>query len=183
MAAPIASLFTATSLGDLQLKNRIVHPAMTRARCPTRVPNRENVRYYAQRASAGMIIGEATAVSFSSNGFVDSPGMYSEEHVHGWSAVTKAVHDEGGTIVCQLWHTGRMSHSSFRGGAAPVAPSAIPMPAEVNGVPSLGVQVGRVIERRTPFCAVANPAPTLPWPHPLSPSGSATIAGLRLPVV
>ena len=148
-------LFTETTLGELHLKNRIVHPAMTRARCAGRVPNEENVKYYAQRASAGMIVSEASAVSFSANGFVDSPGMYTEEQVAGWSAVTSAVHEKGGTIVCQLWHTGRMSHSSFRDGATPVAPSAIPMPAEVNGVPSLGIQVCPALTNAQPFHAPA----------------------------
>ena len=134
------ALLTPGKLGDLTLKNRVIYPAMTRGRCAGRVPVEENVKYYTARASAGMIVTEPSAVSELANGFHDAPGMYSEEQARGWSQVTRALHDEGCTVVCQLWHTGRMSHSTFRNGATPVAPSAIGV-TDVNGVPACGVQV------------------------------------------
>jgi len=133
------TLFEPTSLGELQLSNRIIYPAMTRARCAGRVLNSENVEYYAARASAGMVVTEPSAVSALANGFLDAPGLYTEEQARGWASVTRALHDKGCTVVCQLWHTGRMSHSSFRDGATPVAPSAIGV-VGVNGVPACGVQ-------------------------------------------
>jgi N-ethylmaleimide reductase len=87
--------------------------------------------YYRQRASAGLIIAEATQISAQAQGYMDTPGCYTEAQVSGWGKVTDAVHAEGGTIVVQLWHTGRMSHTSFHGGQPPVGPSAIRANAQV----------------------------------------------------
>jgi N-ethylmaleimide reductase len=119
-------LFTPIKLGDIELKNRIVMAPMTRARVPERTPNDSSVTYYTQRAGAGLIVTEATTVSEQGNGSLATPGIYSDEQVAGWSRVTDAVHERGGRIAVQLWHTGRVSHSTFQpGGGAPVSASNV----------------------------------------------------------
>jgi len=119
-------LFSSVTLGDLELKNRILMAPMTRARTPTRVPNDSTVTYYAQRAGAGMIVTEATTVSLQGNGSLATPGIYNDEQIAGWRRVTDAVHAQEGKIACQLWHTGRVSHTSFTpDGGAPVSASAV----------------------------------------------------------
>jgi N-ethylmaleimide reductase len=121
-------LFSPFRLGDLDLKNRIVMAPLTRNRATHRIdaPNELNAEYYRQRASAGLIISEATQISQQGQGYIWTPGIYSEAQVEGWKKVTSAVHDAGGRIFIQLWHVGRISHVSLQpGGAAPVAPSAI----------------------------------------------------------
>ena len=111
---------------DLELRNRVVLAPMTRARSgPDRIPNALMAEYYAQRASAGLVITEATTISASANGWDQSPGLYTDAMVAGWKPVVDAVHARGGKIFVQLWHTGRASHSSFLNGNLPVAPSAI----------------------------------------------------------
>jgi N-ethylmaleimide reductase len=123
----ISSLLEPARLGPYLLKNRIVMSPMTRNRSPGEVPNRLNAEYYAQRAGAGLIVTESTAISPQGLGWIDSPGIYSREQIIGWRAVTDAVHARGGRIFVQLWHTGRCSHVSVQpGGQAPVAPSAVP---------------------------------------------------------
>lgn len=112
-------------LGALQLPNRMVMAPLTRNRAASTVPGPLNAAYYAQRASAGLIISEATQVTPMGQGYPETPGIHSEEQVEGWRGVVDAVHRAGGRIVLQLWHVGRISHSSFHGGALPVAPSAI----------------------------------------------------------
>jgi len=122
----MASLFDPVRAGDLALANRIVMAPLTRNRSPNAVPPEIAVTYYAQRASAGLLITEATAVSHQGQGYADVPGLYGAEQLAGWKRVTDAVHAEGGKIVVQLWHVGRVSHNELQpGGAAPVAPSAI----------------------------------------------------------
>ena len=112
--------------GDLQLTNRIAMAALTRNRSPGAVPTDLVATYYAQRASAGLIISEATAISHQGQGYADVPGLYAPEQIAAWKKVTAAVHAAGGRIVVQLWHVGRVSHTSLQPGhAAPVAPSAI----------------------------------------------------------
>lgn len=119
-------LFTPIRLGDLDLPNRIFMAPLTRARSGiTRVPNDLMVEYYRQRASAGLILTEATVVTPQGVGYADTPGIWSAEQVEGWKRVTRAVHDAGGHIFLQLWHVGRVSHPLFLDGALPVAPSAI----------------------------------------------------------
>jgi 2,4-dienoyl-CoA reductase-like NADH-dependent reductase (Old Yellow Enzyme family) len=119
-------LLSPLRIGDLDLPNRILMAPLTRSRSgPTRVPNALNVEYYRQRASAGLILTEATAVTPEGVGYADTPGIWSAEQVAGWKAVTQAVHGAGGRIFLQLWHVGRVSHPLFLGGALPVAPSAI----------------------------------------------------------
>jgi 2,4-dienoyl-CoA reductase-like NADH-dependent reductase (Old Yellow Enzyme family) len=114
------------TLHDLSLRNRVAMAPMTRARAgEERIPNTLMAEYYAQRASAGLVITEATVVSEQGIGWLHSPGIYTDEMVAGWKLVTDAIHGEGGTVFLQLWHCGRASHSSFHNGAPPVAPSAI----------------------------------------------------------
>ena len=120
------TLFDPLTLGELQLPNRIVLAPLTRARAgPERVPNALMAEYYVQRASAGLIISEATAVTPMGVGYADTPGVWSPAQVAGWRLVTDAVHKAGGRMLLQLWHVGRISHPMFLGGALPVAPSAI----------------------------------------------------------
>jgi 2,4-dienoyl-CoA reductase-like NADH-dependent reductase (Old Yellow Enzyme family) len=114
-------------LGELRLPNRVVMAPLTRARAGGggRVPNALMAEYYAQRASAGLIISEATAVTPMGVGYADTPGIWSPEQVAGWRSITAAVHAAGGRMVLQLWHVGRISDPCFLEGALPVAPSAI----------------------------------------------------------
>jgi 2,4-dienoyl-CoA reductase-like NADH-dependent reductase (Old Yellow Enzyme family) len=120
-------LFTPLKVGDLTLANRVIMAPLTRSRAigGGRVPNDLMVEYYAQRASAGLILTEATAVTPQGVGYADTPGIWSEEQVAGWKKVTDAVHKAGGLISLQLWHVGRISHPMFLNGDLPVAPSAI----------------------------------------------------------
>ena len=121
------ALFEPTQAGALKLANRIVMAPLTRNRAgPGLVPGPFAAEYYAQRASAGLIVAEATQVSAQAQGYAGTPGCYTDDQVRGWKQVTDAVHAKGGTIVVQLWHTGRISHTSFqKDGQAPVGPSAI----------------------------------------------------------
>ncbi len=109
-----SALFTPVRLGDLVLANPIAMAPMTRARAPERVPNPLMVRYYAQRAGAGLSISEATQVSQQGTGSIATPGIHSSEQIAGWRKVTDAVHAAGGKIICQIWHVGRVSHASFQ---------------------------------------------------------------------
>ncbi len=136
-----ATLFDPVTCGDLHLANRIVMAPLTRNRAPDAIPTPLMAQYYTQRASAGLLITEATAISHQGQGYADVPGLYGSEQIDGWKNVTKSVHAAGGKIVCQLWHVGRISHTSLQpGGAKPVAPSAITAQAKTvliqNGVPS-----------------------------------------------
>ncbi|TDV70013.1 alkene reductase [Pseudomonas sp. LP_7_YM] len=122
----MTTLFDPIRVGELDLANRIIMAPLTRCRADEgRVPNAMMAEYYVQRASAGLIITEATSVTAMGVGYPDTPGIWSNDQVRGWSNVTRAVHAAGGKIVLQLWHVGRISHSSYLNGEAPVAPSAI----------------------------------------------------------
>ncbi len=119
-------LFTPLDLGPYTLPNRIFMAPMTRNRAPGNIPTPLMATYYAQRASAGLIISEATQISPQGVGYPNTPGIHSEEQVQGWQGVTDAVHGQGGHIFLQLWHVGRISHPDLQpDGALPVAPSAI----------------------------------------------------------
>lgn len=120
------TLFDPLQAGDLYLRNRCVMAPLTRARAgDSRVPNDLMAEYYAQRAGAGMIITEATAISFEGYGWKGAPAAYTAEMERGWAKVTNDVHAKGGLIVLQLWHEGRLSHPKLLNGALPLAPSAI----------------------------------------------------------
>ncbi|MEM1030491.1 MAG: alkene reductase [Myxococcota bacterium] len=120
-------LFEPLDLGALTLPHRILMSPMTRSRAatPGDVPHALNATYYAQRASAGLIVSEATQVDPQGKGYAYTPGMYDDAQVAGWRLVTDAVHAAGGRMVAQLWHVGRMSHTDFHDGAAPVSSSAL----------------------------------------------------------
>ena len=121
-------LFEPFKLGPITLPNRLVMAPLTRNRAvpPGMVPSPLAVDYYGQRASAGLLITEASQVSQQGQGYQDTPGIYSKEQVAGWRKVTDRVHEKGGRIFIQLWHVGRVSHDSLQpGGGKPVAPSAI----------------------------------------------------------
>ncbi len=126
-------LFTPTSVAKLALPHRIVMAPMTRSRAtqPGDIPSVMNARYYAQRASAALIVMEATQISQQGKGYSFTPGIYSSEQIAGWRLVTEAVHAAGGRIFLQLWHVGRMSHPDFHDSALPVAPSAVPFDGKI----------------------------------------------------
>lgn len=120
------TLFDPLKLGDLTLPNRIIMSPLTRCRADAgHVPNDLMAEYYAQRASAGLIISEATCVCPMGVGYPDTPGLWSQEQVEGWKKVTRAVHKAGGRIFAQLWHVGRISAPLYLDGKQPEAPSAI----------------------------------------------------------
>ncbi|HEY0294756.1 MAG TPA: alkene reductase [Bordetella sp.] len=120
------TLFDPLVVGDLKLANRIVMAPLTRNRSPKAVPQAITASYYSQRATAGLLITEATAISHQGQGYADVPGLYGADQLEGWKRVTSEVHKAGGRIVVQLWHVGRISHTSLQpNGGAPVAPSAI----------------------------------------------------------
>ena len=130
----MSTLFSPLQAGALSLRNRIVMAPLTRCRAvgAGRVPNSLMRDYYRQRASAGLILTEATSVTPMGVGYPDTPGIWSDEQVEGWKAITQAVHAEGGTIVLQLWHVGRISSPDYLDGAKPVAPSAIAAKGHVS---------------------------------------------------
>ncbi len=120
------TLFDPVQAGSLKLANRIVMAPLTRNRAPGAIPTALMLTYYRQRASAGLIITEATAISHQGQGYADVPGIWSPEQIAAWKQITDAVHTDGGKIVVQLWHVGRISHTDLQpGNQAPVAPSAI----------------------------------------------------------
>lgn len=123
----MTSLFDPLKVGALELPNRIVMAPLTRSRAAGegRVPNALMTEYYGQRASAGLILSEATSVTPMGVGYADTPGIWSDEQVEGWKQVTAAVHQAGGRIFLQLWHVGRISDPLFLNGDQPVAPSAL----------------------------------------------------------
>ncbi|MEZ8720018.1 alkene reductase [Vibrio pomeroyi] len=121
------ALFQPIQLGNIELKNRIVMPPMTRSRAtqPGNSANEMMAAYYAQRASAGLIVAEGTQISPLGQGYAWTPGIYSEEQIAGWKKVTDAVHEKGGVIFAQLWHVGRVTHPDNIGGEQPISSSAI----------------------------------------------------------
>jgi N-ethylmaleimide reductase len=127
-AIAVTSLFSSMKLGPYTLPNRVVMAPLTRNRArPGDVPWELNAEYYAQRASAGFIVSEATQISKQGQGYPSTPGIYTPEQVAGWRLVTRAVHAQGGHIFQQLWHVGAISHSSFQpDGRPPVSPSGVP---------------------------------------------------------
>jgi N-ethylmaleimide reductase len=121
----MTTLFDPVRIGDIELANRIVMAPLTRNRARDRTPDEMTVEYYRQRATAGLIITEATQISPMGQGYLDTPGIYSAAQCAAWRRVTDAVHSEGGRIVLQLWHVGRISHSSLLpDGAQPVSSSS-----------------------------------------------------------
>jgi 2,4-dienoyl-CoA reductase-like NADH-dependent reductase (Old Yellow Enzyme family) len=142
------SLFDPLQLGELTLPNRIVMAPLTRSRAGvSRIPNELMLEYYRQRASAGLIISEATVVTPDGVGYAGTPGIWSSEQTAGWRAITNAVHEAGGRILLQLWHVGRISHPMFLNGKSPVAPSAVAARGNVSLVnPKEPYPVPRALE-------------------------------------
>ncbi len=154
-----SALYEPVQVGDWQLANRVVMAPLTRNRSPNAIPRDITATYYTQRATAGLLITEATAISQQGQGYSDVPGLYGTEQLDGWKKVTRSVHDAGGKIVCQLWHVGRVSHVDLQeDGAAPVAPSAIAAKTKTvlikDGVPTF-------VETSTPRALDASEIPSI----------------------
>jgi len=151
MPSTTLSLFAPVTVAGFRLAHRVVMAPMTRARSTQRgdVPNAMNARYYAQRASAALIVTEASQISPQGKGYSFTPGIYSPEQVAGWRLVTDAVHAAGGRIFLQLWHVGRMSHPDFHNGESPVAPSAVAFDAQIWKVDA-ATGVGAMFDCPTP---------------------------------
>lgn len=129
----MAELNTPLTVGDFEIKNRLVMAPLTRARSgESRVPNDLMVEYYQQRANAGLILTEATVIGSKTVGYADTPGLWSQEQAQAWNKIIEAVHAQGSKIVVQLWHVGRISHPELLDGDIPVAPSAIQPAGEVS---------------------------------------------------
>ena len=129
-------LLSPFQMGDLELKNRVALAPMTRARSGAdRMPNDLMAEYYSQRSAAGLLITEAAVISKQGIGWINSPGIYSDEQAEAWKKITGTVHDKGSKIFLQLWHCGRASHSAFHDGNLPVAPSAIRLNGEYIHTP------------------------------------------------
>jgi 2,4-dienoyl-CoA reductase-like NADH-dependent reductase (Old Yellow Enzyme family) len=145
----MTKLFEPLRLGDLDLPNRIIMAPLTRSRAGAgRIANRLMAEYYSQRASAGLILTEATVVSAMGIGYADTPGIWSPQQVEGWKLTTRAVHGAGGRIFLQLWHVGRISDPRFLNGALPVAPSAVAAAGNVSLVrPPTPFVTPRALER------------------------------------
>ncbi|MBC8122662.1 MAG: alkene reductase, partial [Gemmatimonadaceae bacterium] len=125
-ATIVQPLLTPVQVGPYRLRNRTVMAPLTRMRAGAGgVPQSMNALYYRQRASAGLVISEATPISAGAVGYIHQPGIFNEAQVEGWKQVTEAVHAEGGTIFLQLFHPGRMSHPLLLNGQLPVAPSVL----------------------------------------------------------
>lgn len=147
----MSSLFSSLKLGALTLPNRIIMAPLTRARAAGsgRVPTDLMAEYYAQRATAGLILSEATSVTPMGVGYANTPGIWSTEQVEGWKKITQAVHDKGGRIFMQLWHVGRISDPIFLNNELPVAPSAIKPAGHVSLVrPEKEYVTPRALETR-----------------------------------
>jgi N-ethylmaleimide reductase len=146
-----SSFFEPLRLGRITLPNRIIMAPLTRMRAgASNAPTALNAEYYAQRANAGLIIAEGTAVSQQGQGYPNAPGIYTREQVNGWRAVTQAVHSRGGRIFLQIAHNGRNSHSSYMpDGGPPVAPSAIPpkLPAFTRDGQQVPIEIPRVLNK------------------------------------
>jgi len=146
------ALFAPLTLGSHVLKNRIMLPPLTRQRAaqPGNLPTDLMAQYYRQRASAGLIVTEGVQIEPRGQGYAWTPGLHSAEQIAGWRKVTDAVHTDGGVIFAQLWHVGRVSHNALQpGGAAPVAPSAIPA-QKVKAFIETGPGVGELVAPSPP---------------------------------
>ncbi|MBF7142750.1 MULTISPECIES: alkene reductase [Pseudomonas] len=144
----MTTLFDPIRVGDLELPNRVFMAPLTRCRADEgRIPNALMAEYYVQRASAGLILSEATSVEPMGVGYPNTPGIWNDEQVAGWAKVTQAVHAAGGRIFLQLWHVGRISHSRYLDGKLPVAPSALQPAGHVSLVrPITAFETPRALE-------------------------------------
>src|SRR4030088_1723756 len=160
------SLFSPLQIGPYRLNHRLVMAPLTRMRAekPSLAPRPLNVEYYAQRATpGGLIVAEASPVIATGFGSPGVPGIYTEQQIKGWRAVVDAVHAKGGVIFLQLWHVGRVSHSSFQpGGVLPVAPSAVSISADFK----TGTADGKVVAYETPRALETSEIPGVIDAHP-----------------
>jgi N-ethylmaleimide reductase len=169
------SLFDSIQVGELALANRIVMAPLTRNRAPNAVPTALMAEHYTQRASAGLIISEATAISHQGQGYAHVPGLYGTEQLDGWKRITHAVHQAGGKMVVQLWHVGRVSHHSLQPlGQAPVAPSALRAQAK-----TVLIREGRAefVETSTPRALLAEELPALVHSYQAAARNAVETAG------
>ncbi len=169
------TLFDPVAAGDLKLANRIVMAPLTRNRSPDAIPGPFAAAYYTQRATAGLIITEATAISHQAQGYADVPGLYGTEQLDAWKKVTHDVHAAGGKIVVQLWHVGRVSHTSLQpDNGAPVAPSAITAKTKTvlikDGVPTF-------VETSEPRALTAKELPELVHSYQAAARNAVVTAG------
>lgn len=169
-------LFQSLQIGDLALPNRIVMAPLTRSRAgqPGNLPTPLMAEYYAQRASAGLIIAEATNISEIAMGYALTPGIHTSAQVAGWRQVTDSVHAAGGRMFLQLWHCGRVSHESLHPGQAPVAPSAVSCDEctpFVIGPDGKGTQAPATPPRALELGEIRGAIPTIrPWTGKRGPS-------------
>lgn len=141
------NLFDSFQLGSINLANRIVMSPMTRLRANGTIPTQLMAKYYAQRASAGLIITECTAIHPMSLGYMNVPGIYNEKQVRGWKLITDAVHAKGGKIFLQIWHSGRVGHSALLDGKKPIAPSAIAATGQLHTpIGKVDIETPRALE-------------------------------------
>ncbi|MGL5940354.1 MAG: alkene reductase [Waterburya sp.] len=142
-----SNLFDSFQIGSNTLDNRIVMAPMTRLRAAGNIPTQLMTEYYAQRATAGLIITECTMISPMSQGYMNVPGIYNNEQVEGWKLVTDAVHAQGGKIFLQIWHSGRVAHSALLGGEKPIAPSAIAATGQLHTpIGKVDIETPRALE-------------------------------------
>jgi N-ethylmaleimide reductase len=142
-----SNLFDSWQLGSNSLANRIVMAPMTRLRADGTIPTQLMAEYYAQRATAGLIVTECTMISPLSQGYMNVPGIYNEEQIQGWKLVTDAVHAQGGKIFLQIWHSGRVAHSALLNGEKPVAPSAIAATGQLHTpIGKVDIETPRALE-------------------------------------
>ncbi len=171
----MTSLFKPLQVGDMSLANRIVMAPLTRNRAPNATPTPLMVEYYTQRATAGLIISEATAISQQGQGYSDVPGLYGTEQLNGWKKITDSVHQAGGKMIVQLWHVGRMSHTDLQpDNGAPVAPSAIAAKAKTvlikDGTPMF-------VDTSTPRALDAEELPGIVHTHQAAARNAVETAG------
>ncbi|MFT3813086.1 MAG: alkene reductase [Acidovorax sp.] len=173
----MTTLFDPIQAGSLQLANRIAMAPLTRNRSPNAVPGELTATYYAQRASAGLLISEGTAISHQGQGYSDVPGLYAPEQLAGWRRVTDAVHAAGGRIVTQLWHVGRISHTDLQpGGGAPVAPSPVAAQSKTFLVDHATGQ-GRFVPTSAPRALEADELPAIVQAYATAARNAVDIAG------
>jgi N-ethylmaleimide reductase len=142
-----SNLFDSFQLGSNSLANRMVMAPMTRLRADGTIPTQLMADYYAQRATAGLIITECTMISPLSQGYMNVPGIYNEEQIQAWKLVTNAVHAQGGKIFLQIWHSGRVAHSALLNGEKPIAPSAIAATGQLHTpVGKVDIETPRALE-------------------------------------
>ena len=143
----MSNLFDSFQLGALSLANRIVMSPMTRLRADGTIPTELMAKYYSQRATAGLIITECAAISPMSLGYMNVPGIYNQEHIESWKIVTNAVHQQGGKIFLQIWHSGAVAHPSLLDGKQPIAPSAIAPKGQLHTpVGKVDIEIPRALE-------------------------------------